>query len=368
MAVNPEMLVLARESRGMSQDDLAAMPDVGITQGKISKYENGMLIVSEEDHDKIAKATNYTPEFFLQKDKIYGLGSSFLFHRKRANAPIAVQKQVQAQVNILRMQVDRLLQGVSLEHHNSFTPLDPDEFNGDIEKIAALTRAAWGLPMGPIANVTHAIESAGGVVLNCGFDTPLIDAAHLWIPGLPPLFFLNRDLPADRARWTLAHEVGHAVMHRSPTSDIEDQANRFAGEFLLPRDEVQPHLIDMTLKKAAMLKPVWKVSMAAIVKRAFDCGAIGESRYRRLFTSLSAEGYRLHEPYPLSEEEPETVRTIVNIYRNDLDYNDFDLAKLLFSPDPQFFDPGQNPAILKLNNKPFFGFITPRRKDTRKVL
>ena len=41
-----------------------------------------MLSVSEADLKKIASALNYTPEFFFQKDKVYGLGSSFLFNRK----------------------------------------------------------------------------------------------------------------------------------------------------------------------------------------------------------------------------------------------------------------------------------------------
>ena len=71
-----------------------------------------------------------------------------------------VQRQVQAEVNILRIQVDRLLRAAEVEVENAFSPLDPDAYNGEVEKIAAMVRAAWRLPMGPVADVTAAIESA----------------------------------------------------------------------------------------------------------------------------------------------------------------------------------------------------------------
>jgi Zn-dependent peptidase ImmA (M78 family)/DNA-binding XRE family transcriptional regulator len=358
--INPSMLILARESRGLTQTELAQA--VGVTQGKISKYENGMLLVSEDDLAHVAKVLNYTEELFFQKDQVYGLGSSFLFHRQRKDVPMLLQKKIQAEINILRMQVERLLRGAEIRVENRFEPLDIDEYNGRVEKVAALVRAAWRLPIGPVANVTAAIEAAGGIVLKCSFETRLIDAAHLWLPGLPPLFFANRDLPGDRLRWTLVHEIGHAVMHRNPASeDVEDQANRFASEFLMPGDEIRHQLERLTLQRAATLKQHWKVSMAAIAKRAQDLGAISRTAAKNLFSSLSAQGYRLNEPFPLPVEEPQVVRQLVAVHREALGYNDFDLARLLFSPDPQFFDPGQSPAILKLDNQPFFAFFPENR-------
>ncbi len=352
------MLILARESRGMSQADLARA--VELTQGKISKYENGMFAVSDCDLKKIATVLDYTPEFFFQRDNVYGLGSSFLFHRQRKAVPISVQRKIQAEINILRMQVTRLLNGLEVSPENRFETLDSDQFDGHVEKIVALVKAGWKVPLGPVNNVTAIVEGAGGIVLRCAFGTKLIDAAHLWLPGLPPLFFLNRELSGDRLRWTLAHEIGHAIMHRSPTGDVEAEANAFASEFLLPRREVENHLADMTLERAASLKTVWKVSMAAIIKRAFDLRAITQAKYRRLFTSLSANGYRTNEPFPVPVEEPQTVRRLVDLHRTALNYTNFDLAKLLFAVDEQYFAPGTMPRLMRFNDEPFFAFsISP---------
>ncbi|HEY7309557.1 MAG TPA: XRE family transcriptional regulator [Gemmataceae bacterium] len=354
-AINPEMLVLARESRGMSQKDLAET--ISVSQAKISKYENGLFTVSEDDLEAIAKVLGYTQEFFFQRDRVYGLGSSFLFHRQRVQVPMHVQRKVQAEINILRMQVERLLRGVEIDAECRFEPIDADAFDGDVARIAALVRAAWKLPLGPVANVTASIEAAGGIVLKCSFETNLIDAAHLLLPGLPPLFFVNRDLPGDRLRWTLAHEAGHAVMHQNPTGDVEDQANCFASEFLMPAEEIANQLDDLTMRQAAVLKQQWKVSMAAIVMRAHDLGRISEYKYRKLNIGLSAQGYKMVEPFPIEVEEPQVVRQMVEMHRTDLGYNDFDLARLLFSPDPQFFGTGQRIEVFKFDNQPFFAFF-----------
>jgi Zn-dependent peptidase ImmA (M78 family)/transcriptional regulator with XRE-family HTH domain len=366
--VNPDMLILARESRGMSQEDLAQV--IGVSQGRISKYENGMSLVTDDDLQSLARALNYTPEFFFQKDKVYGLGSSFLFHRQRKEVPMVIQKRIQAEINILRMQVERLLRGVEIDTENSFPRLDVDDHDCDVEKIARTVRATWRLPLGPVASVTASIESACGIVLKCSFDTPLIDAAHLWLPGLPPLFFVNRDAPGDRLRWTLAHEIGHAIMHANPTGNVEEQANRFAAEFLLPEADISRFLdSNLTLEQAANLKMVWKVSMAAIIKRANDLGKINQKKYYRLFQSLSAQGMRIIEPFPIPVEEPKTIRGVVATHRKELGYDGFELAKLLFMPDPQFFAPQENPTILRIDDQPFFGFFPDgppaRRKPGR---
>ena len=48
--VNPEMIILGRELRGLTQADLARQ--LKATQGKISKLEDGFLGVSTEDLEK----------------------------------------------------------------------------------------------------------------------------------------------------------------------------------------------------------------------------------------------------------------------------------------------------------------------------
>src|SRR5207253_274668 len=159
------------------------------------------------------------------------------------------------------------------------------DYKSGPEEIAQLVRSAWMIPMGPVQNMTEAIENAGGIVVRMDFQTRQADALSEWIPGFPPLFLVNSDpgIPGDRLRLTLAHEVAHAVMHRYPNPEMEDQANSFAAEFLMPRRQIRASLYNLTLAKLVQLKRIWKVSMAALIHRAFELKTITEAQRKYLY-------------------------------------------------------------------------------------
>src|SRR5262249_10300310 len=160
-------------------------------------------------------------------------------------------------------------------------------------------RHLWGLPLGPVRSVVGEIERAGGIIFRCGFNTMKVDAISQWppdAPELPPVFFVNEDIPGDRMRWTLAHELGHIVMHHLPTDDPEGEADRFASEFLMPGREIVAELNPFSLHRAAALKPYWKISMAALVRRAHDLKCISNRKYEYLNTQLAKLGYKKCEP------------------------------------------------------------------------
>lgn len=39
---------------------------------------------------------------------------------------------------------------------------------------------------------------------------------------------------------TLAHELGHLIMHKTPSAEMEKEAYDFAGAFLMPRRDIAP--------------------------------------------------------------------------------------------------------------------------------
>lgn len=359
------MLILAREARGLTQSELAKA--IGVTQAKISKYENGMMPVLQDDLAEIAKALNYSEELFFQTDKVYGLGSSVLFHRQRRSVPIFIQRKFQAHINIMRMQVDRLLRAAEINTTSRFPQLDIDSCGGTAEGVADYVRAAWQLPIGPVPNLTAAIESAGGIVIKCSFETHQIDAVHLWVSDLPPLFFVNRDLPGDRLRFTLGHEIGHAIMHGIPTEKMEQEADQFAAELLMPRENIRKFLRNITLQRAAILKPHWKVSIAALIRRAKDLGEITERQYTKFCAGLSALGYRTNEPIPISVEEPTVLRELIAVHQGPLHYTGADLRRLLFTSDMDIWvaDSDVAPATLKLATTRPILKINPTTPTTR---
>lgn len=321
---NPEMLIVARESRGLTQSQLASK--ASIPQSSISKFENGILELTGERLAKIAAALDYPVHFFFRSEQIYGFRSPCFYHRKRVSLPIHKLKEIQARMNVLRFQAMAILQGIEIETAIGFQRLDIDDY-GPPDRIAALVRANWHLPLGPVRNLVHAVEAAGGLVVRASLGTRKLDAVSHWAVGQRPLFFLNDDLPDERLRFTLAHEIGHVVMHATTTPDQEEEADRFAAEFLMPAEEVRPDLHDLTLARARELKPYWRVSMAAIIKRAYDLDQITYRQYRRLFTQLSQLGYRTNEPGQLPREEPSILNEAINVHLNDHGYSVSELAR-----------------------------------------
>lgn len=323
---NPRMLAVARESRGHTQSELARL--LSLSQAYISKIESNLLEPSPAVLGKMAEVLDYPEAFFLLNDPIYGPGITEFWHRKRQAATARQMRRIYAEINKRIIHVGRLLQAVELPE--AFYRFDVEEFDGPAE-VARAVRSAWQLPPGPVGNLVQAVESAGGLVIRCDFGTRLVDAVSRWIPGLPPMFFLNHGLPGDRERLTLAHEIGHIVMHRAPHPEMEEEAFAFASEFLMPEADIAPYLAQATIPRLAPLKPLWKVSIAALITRAARLELIPERHARYLWMQMGRAGYREREPAELdfAKEDPRLLRELFEIHRNELHYSLDDLAGLL---------------------------------------
>ena len=300
---NPEMITLARKSRSKTQKELAEATQ--ITQSAISRYEAGLIETDGPAVEKIAKALDYPIGFFMQPDMVLGPGLSELFHRKRAKLPITTIHQSYALAEVRRREIVRLLE--SAEEPPQQTPSLPvGSFDRNPGKIARTLRALWQMPTGPVFNVTRTLEEQGCIVIGHEFKSHLLDGFSYRSATLPPIFHLNRSMPPDRWRWTLAHELGHIVMHTEldtaedmTPKEIEDQANGFAGEFLAPGHELASQLWNLNLDKLASLKREWKISMQALIMQAHKLNAITARQKQNLFMILSKAGYRTREPLAL---------------------------------------------------------------------
>jgi transcriptional regulator with XRE-family HTH domain len=84
LQVNPEMIILAREIRGITQAELATR--LGASQGKISKMEDGLLGVSSSDLRALAITLNLPVPFFSRTDIPRNVFNGF-YYRKRVTLP-----------------------------------------------------------------------------------------------------------------------------------------------------------------------------------------------------------------------------------------------------------------------------------------
>ena len=310
--INPEMMILARESRGLTQKELAVKSNIG--QALVSKYENGMCDISDENLRIVSGILDYPASLFTQSDSILGFGSTCFYYRKRVSLPIRELKRIQAKINLMRMHIARLLVSAEIEPKYEFPTFDIDEYKNDPELIADFVRKSWRLPSGPIKNLVEVIELSGAIIVPMAFGTRRLDAISLWPNNMYPLIFINIEMLWERIRLSLAHELGHLIMHKTPTDNQESEANDFASAFLMPKHDIANDLQNLTIPKAAQLKPFWRVSMQAIIYRAHKLKHITSSQYQRFFAQISSSGYRISEPNPITPENPSTLKSLIDVH------------------------------------------------------
>ena len=325
-SVKKERLVLARESRGMLQSELAKITD--ISQAKISKMESGILEVSEENLEKIAEKLEYPESFFFEFSEVYPLGLHYF--RKHKSIPGRQLKAIEAYVNLRRGEIEKLLRSVEFgtDRKIPHCDIEDEKYNNSPEAIANSVRKYWKIPRGPIDNMTDLLESAGILVIPCDFGTREFSGVGTWTREGVSLIFINKTMPGDRMRFTLAHELGHIIMHRLETETSEKEADRFASEFLMPAEDIRHQLFGLTLDKAAQLKLNWKVSMASIIMKGQTLEI--DNNYSYLWIQMSKLGYRLNEPieYSVPQEKPTLFGEMVSTHLNELGFTAKELARM----------------------------------------
>jgi len=135
------------------------------------------------------------------------------------------------------------------------------------------------------------------------------------------LIAIAQGVPGDRLRFSVAHEVGHLVLHSSlkgSVAAIEKEADRFAAELLMPEEGIRQDLVPpITLSLLVELKPRWGVSIQALVMRSADLGILARGQATYLHRQISSRGWRKREPAELVPEKPRAYRKMAELLYGD---------------------------------------------------
>jgi Zn-dependent peptidase ImmA (M78 family)/transcriptional regulator with XRE-family HTH domain len=329
--INPEMIRLARLAEGWTQSQVADV--LGIKQPTYSKIEHGLVALSDEHLAQLSITLNYPEAFFRQSDRIWGTASPH--HRRRKSVTPTRLQEIEALLNVVRLQVRRLLGSVEVTPLFAVPKIDLDVV-GDAYEAARAVRRQWRMPLGPIPSVMRVLEDAGVIVLEMPLAEKL-DAISVWGPGESPVILLNDTFPADRKRQTLAHELGHLVLHTvDETEDPEGEADAFAREFLMPSHEIRPELRYLQLRDLPDLKRRWRCSMRNIVYHARELGILTRDQARYMFMKLNQLYGAKTEPIPLPPEPPTLLRELLDRHFSDLKYTVEELAKAVNASPEKF--------------------------------
>lgn len=326
---NGEMFRLGRQFRGLTQKDFAEA--IGAEPSTVSRVENGVAQATAEMAEKAAATLALPLEFFRQPERPYGLPMSVHpMWRAKAAVPQYLIDQALAELNLRVMHVRRLIRSVEYEPVMPLPEIDLSEAGGDPEEVAALVRRTWMMPAGPVVELTQWVERAGCFVMHTELPDSAMSGVTLRVPDMRPCIFLNRTMPADRLRHTLAHELGHLIMHRYPSENMEREANAFAAAFLMPAHDIRPVFTGkkVDLRLFATLKPEWRVSMQSLLYRAGTLGFVNDNQSRYLWQQFNMKKLKFREPPELDfeVEKPTLVSKLFALHMETLGYSVADLA------------------------------------------
>lgn len=293
-------LETVRVARGFTQARLSS--ETGLGQGVISKLESGSLPMDRARLAALADALEVPGS--LLDGSVELPPHARVFHRKQASLPAKAANRLNADLALAHFRVARVLRDEEMPqslHRPIEDALDTPE--GRAREL----RMAWDIAPGPIPNMVALLESKGVPCLMWDVESAKVDAIASWPDDARPIVMLGSHAPGDRLRFTVAHELGHAVLHDLPAAEREKEADAFASEFLMPRRDIKDDLKDVSLPRLAELKRKWGTSIAALVRRARDIGAITDYAYRDFNIELSVSGYRKNEPISIAQEKPSLI-------------------------------------------------------------
>jgi Zn-dependent peptidase ImmA (M78 family)/DNA-binding XRE family transcriptional regulator len=305
-----ERIKQARELEGLTQEELAAL--VNVRQAWIAKLESGRKAPSSELMASIAHHTKQPLGFFAQAS-FSQLGDGTLLFR--AKAGISRKKEIEARRHA------ELVYELAQRLAEPFKPIPVavQPLNEKPLVAAQIVRKQLGLDaVSPVPHLVRIVEKGGVIVLGIPkFEDRYAFAIWAGREGEVPVIAITEGTSADRQRLSVAHELGHLVLHKNvsvPNKIVEKEAYAFGAEFLAPENGIRKELMleRITLERLGELKLRWGMSIQALVRRSLALGVINERQHRYLVQQIGMRGWKMQEParFDISSEKPRLLRQL----------------------------------------------------------
>lgn len=300
----PARIKEARVTREMTQTELASI--INVTKGAISQYEKGTIKPSDFIIRSISEGLGFPLPFFTKKPVATSTASSVAFFRSfktsSAKQRDAFQQRAFLISDLIIEKLKTYIQFPDVNMPNDI-PIQDSYSLDDCEAIAKHLREYWGLGSGPIDSMVDVFHENGIIIANVASNNNKIDAFSLWYNGVPYTFISDNQKSSVRWRFSLAHELGHLILHShmeeisaSTLNRIEQEANWFAGAFLLPETSFFMDVSCASLEHLLYLKKKWKTSVAAMIQKCRAHDVFSPEQSTSLHRQISYRGWRKAEP------------------------------------------------------------------------
>ncbi len=304
-SINPERIAWCCADFGITVEQLAienAIPAANLE--RVLSQDDGSGLTFKQ-LSKIAAYFGRGVLFFLEQGALHFEQVHTPAFRTLANQKPELSAKLKLFIERVEQQRDVFL---SLREEMSSDDLPRFEYPAfaaeDIATSAHLARKWLGLAAhNSFDTYRAAIEKKGILVFRSnGYNGKWQIASESPIQGFTlyeencPVIVVRKMRTEARQTFTLAHELGHLLLHRASAIDdasdllsqhgIEHEANAFAGHFLVPHEFLQQILDDARPDSAASfdawLQPqcqAWGISAEVILRRLMDSGRLPQKQY-----------------------------------------------------------------------------------------
>jgi Zn-dependent peptidase ImmA (M78 family)/DNA-binding XRE family transcriptional regulator len=292
----------ARESSGLTQAQAAI--ELGVSRPLLIAIEKGTRAATPEELVKLAEIYG-KPVSELQRSSPPPIAIGARFRAALASATGA--DDLSDAIDRLEDQADNyldLLRRAHTEAPGRYLPargighLDPWQAGED---LATEERNRLGIGDGPIRPLREVLEIEVGLRV---FLLPLprnVAGVFVYVDGLGGCIGVNISHPAERRRWTMAHEYAHylatrdraeitPVTQRRQPPESERFADAFAANFLMPRSGLSRRFHELKRSKDDKVTPAllvqlahaYEVSVQALTLRLEDLRLVASGTWDKL--------------------------------------------------------------------------------------
>lgn len=302
-SINPKRIAWCCADRGITLAELAS--ETGIAQASIERVMTTGDGLTFKQLLKLAKYFDRGVLFFLEQDPVDEAQVHTPQFRTLANQKPELSVKLKALIERVEKQREvylSLREDLDDTDRPIFSP--PELSRRDLHEVARIARQWLGLAdENNFDSYRAAIETQGILVFRSnGYngkwqiakENPILGFA-LYEPSCP-LIVIKKERWETQQTFTLMHELGHLLLHK--TSSIDDdqdlhshegherEANAFAGHLLVPdaflasiSDVERPGEVSLYDEWLEQYRKSWGVSGEVILRRLLDAGRLSQIQY-----------------------------------------------------------------------------------------
>lgn len=237
----------ARDFIGLSQEEVAR--SLKISRSRYSEIETGKGNISIDELYRFADLFNRPIEFFLKSESKREKPFGVLLRAVSNNLELAkaVAKFEMLSSNLANLEKLLYIKAIRIESEDY--PYDFENRYFWAKHYAQNERNFLGLGKEPIKNLSEILAEKRGIKVFALGLPEHISGMFNYNKNLGGCILINKNHPAGRQLFSLAHEYGHYVFHKKKIAVVDDLSKRqnrdekfvdlFATEFLMPEETMR---------------------------------------------------------------------------------------------------------------------------------